>query len=184
MNFAKFLRTPFLQNTSGRVLLKRKKTKCLPISIEFSSFSDINTTLEIGITITWSFTLRYVIATTSLWCWKKTLYNNVTSISIRNRSTWRCKSNKKSMSSQYRGPTGLFLRIEFFFSSQCEYYIVFYFFALHIRVFFRRHWRFTGQQGKGGDHFLFHCTISFRSRTLRHLFATLHVTCEMTITCF
>ena len=40
--------------------------------------------------------------------------------------------------------------------------------------FLHRHWRFTGQQGKGGDH-LFHSTTSTRSWTLRHLFATLHV---------
>ena len=38
-----------------------------------------------------------------------------------------------------------------------------------------RHWQFTGQQGKGGDHLLFHSTNSTRSQTLRHLFATLHV---------
>ena len=44
-----------------------------------------------------------------------------------------------------------------------------------IRVFFRRHWRFTGQQGKGEDHLLFHSTNPNRSRILRHLFATLHV---------
>ena len=43
------------------------------------------------------------------------------------------------------------------------------------QVFFHRHWRFTGQQGKGGDHLLFHTTTSTRSRTLRHLFAILHV---------
>ena len=43
------------------------------------------------------------------------------------------------------------------------------------RVFFRKHWRFTGQQEKGGDHLLFHSTTSTRSRTFRHLFATLHV---------
>ena len=41
--------------------------------------------------------------------------------------------------------------------------------------FLHRHWRFTGQQGKGGYHLLFHSTTSARSRTLRHLFATLHV---------
>ena len=29
--------------------------------------------------------------------------------------------------------------------------------------------------GEGGDHLLFHSTISTRSRTFRHLFATLHV---------
>ena len=53
-----------------------------------------------------------------------------------------------------------------------------YFFAFLLffyRDLFRRHWRFTGQQGNGGDHFLFHSTTSTRSRTLRHLFATLHV---------
>ena len=44
-----------------------------------------------------------------------------------------------------------------------------------IKVFFHRHWRFTGQQGKGGDHLLFHSITSTRSRTFRHLFATLHV---------
>ena len=44
-----------------------------------------------------------------------------------------------------------------------------------IRVFFHRHWRFTWQQGKRGDHLLFHSTTSTHSRTLRHLFATLHV---------
>ena len=41
--------------------------------------------------------------------------------------------------------------------------------------FLYRHWRFTGQQGKGGDRLLFHSTTSTRSRALRHLFATLHV---------
>ena len=48
-------------------------------------------------------------------------------------------------------------------------------FFFSIRVFFHRHWRFTGQQGTGGDHRLFHSTTSTRSRTFRHLFATLHV---------
>ena len=43
------------------------------------------------------------------------------------------------------------------------------------RIFSHRHWRFTGQQGKGGEHLLFHSTTSTRSRTFRHLFATLHV---------
>ena len=41
--------------------------------------------------------------------------------------------------------------------------------------FLHRHWRFTEQQGKAGDHLFFHSTTSTRSRTLRHLFATLHV---------
>ena len=39
-----------------------------------------------------------------------------------------------------------------------------------IRVFFHGHWRLTGQQGKGGDHVLFHSTTSTRSRTFRLLF--------------
>ena len=41
--------------------------------------------------------------------------------------------------------------------------------------FLHRHWRFTGQQEKGGDHLLLHSATSTRSRTLRHLLATLHV---------
>ena len=41
--------------------------------------------------------------------------------------------------------------------------------------FLHRHWRFTGQQEKGGDHLLFHSATSTRSRTLRHWLATLHV---------
>ena len=44
-----------------------------------------------------------------------------------------------------------------------------------IRIFFHRHWRLTGQQGKGGDHLLFHSITSTRLRTFRNLFATLHV---------
>ena len=51
-----------------------------------------------------------------------------------------------------------------------------YLLIFSIRAFFHRHWWFTGQQGKGGDHLLFHSTTSTCSRTLRHLFATLHVT--------
>ena len=51
----------------------------------------------------------------------------------------------------------------------------FFFLFFSIRVFFHGHWRLTGQQGKGGDHLLFHSTTSTRSRTFRHLFATLHV---------
>ena len=47
--------------------------------------------------------------------------------------------------------------------------------SFFIRVFFHRHWQFTGQQEKGGDHRLFHSTTSTRSQTFRHLFATLHV---------
>ena len=47
--------------------------------------------------------------------------------------------------------------------------------SFFIRYFFHRHWRFTGQQGKGEDHLLFYSTTSTRSRTFRHLFAALHV---------
>ena len=85
---------------------KWNKATCLLLLIAFSSLSDIITTLKIGITITWSFTLRYVIAAT-LWCWKKISYNDVTSISKRNRSISRCKSNKKPMSLQYGVPTAI-----------------------------------------------------------------------------
>ena len=53
-----------------------------------------------------------------------------------------------------------------------DIYIYIYF---SIRVFFHGHGRLTWQQGKGGDHFLFHPTTSTRSRTFRHLFATLHL---------
>ena len=45
--------------------------------------------------------------------------------------------------------------------------------------FFLSRFSFTdtdgGQQLEGGDHLLFHSTLSTRSRTFRHLFATLHV---------
>ena len=44
-----------------------------------------------------------------------------------------------------------------------------------IRFFFHGHWRLTVQQGKGGDHVLFHFTTSTSSQTFRYLFATLHV---------
>ena len=44
-----------------------------------------------------------------------------------------------------------------------------------IRVFFHRHWRFTGQQGKRGHHALFFSVTSTRSWAFRHLFATLRV---------
>ena len=37
------------------------------------------------------------------------------------------------------------------------------------------HWKFTGQQGKGEDHHLFHSTTSTSLQTLRYFFATLHV---------
>ena len=45
-----------------------------------------------------------------------------------------------------------------------------YFSLFNLTCFFHRHWRFTGQQGKRGDHLLFLSTISTRSETLRHLF--------------
>ena len=55
-----------------------------------------------------------------------------------------------------------------------------FFFFFSIRVFLHGHWQLTGQQGKRGDHFLFHFTTSTRPRTFRHLFATFAF--EMTIT--
>ena len=68
---------------------------------------------------------------------------------------------------------------EFFWSVfsciQTEYGEILCIFFFSIRVFFYRHWRLTGQQGKAGDHLLFHSTTSNRSRIFRHLFATLHV---------
>ena len=93
----------------------------LSLLIAFSSLSDINTTLKIGVTITWSFMLHYVTATTSLWCWKNISYNDVTSISIRNQSISRCKSNKKPMSLQYGMPTGLWQTNDFLFSSPGQF---------------------------------------------------------------
>ena len=54
-------------------------------------------------------------------------------------------------------------------------FFVFVVFFVSIVVSFHRHWRLTGQQGKGGDHLLFHSTSSTCSQTFRHLFATLHV---------
>ena len=66
--------------------------------------------------------------------------------------------------------TGFMQRFDF----NKEFSSVFFFF-FSIKVFFYRHWRFTGHQGKGGDRLLFHSTTSTRSRTFRNLFATLHV---------
>ena len=60
----------------------------------------------------------------------------------------------------------------FFF---CKIFISIFSIFFSIRVFFQGHWRLTVQQGKGGDYLLFHSTTSTRSRTFRHLFATLHV---------
>ena len=94
------LRRPGVQyltagNTSRLLLLKCNKTKRLPLLTAFSSLSDINTTLKICISIIWSFTLRYVIATTSLWLLKKISYNDVTSISVGNWSISQCKYNQQ-----------------------------------------------------------------------------------------
>ena len=82
-------------STSELLLLKCNKTKLLPLLTAFSSLSDINTTLKICISIIWSFTLRYVIATTSLWLLKKISYNDVTSISVGNWSMSQCKYNQQ-----------------------------------------------------------------------------------------
>ena len=43
------------------------------------------------------------------------------------------------------------------------FFFVFFFlllFSFSIRVFFHRHWQFTGQLGKGGNYVLFHLTTS------------------------
>ena len=60
---------------------------------------------------------------------------------------------------------------------QNDYYLYLpkYRFFFSMRVFFHGHLQLTGQQGKGGDHILFHSTTPTRSWTFRHLFATLHV---------
>ena len=50
-----------------------------------------------------------------------------------------------------------------------------------VRVSFHRHWRFTGQQGKGGDH-LFLSTTSTSSRTIPIFIC--NFACEMTTTYF
>ena len=50
-----------------------------------------------------------------------------------------------------------------------------FFFFFSIRLFSHGHWQLKGQQGKGGDLFLFHYTASTRSWTFKHLCATLHV---------
>ena len=55
------------------------------------------------------------------------------------------------------------------------YLIYIYIFIYIISVFFYRHWRFMRRQGKGGDYLSFRSANSTRSRTLRHLFATVHV---------
>ena len=51
----------------------------------------------------------------------------------------------------------------------------FSFFLSEFSFFFHRQWRFTGQQGKRGDHLLFHPITSTSSRNIRHLLASLHV---------
>ena len=48
-------------------------------------------------------------------------------------------------------------------------------FFFSVRVFLNGDWQLTGQQGRGGDHFLLHSTTSTRLRTFRYLFATLYV---------
>ena len=48
-------------------------------------------------------------------------------------------------------------------------------FFFSLRLFFHGHWKITGQQAKGEDHLLFYSTAFTRSRTFRHLFATLQV---------
>ena len=48
-------------------------------------------------------------------------------------------------------------------------------FLFFIRVFFHGHWQLTEQQGKGGDHLLFHSTNSTCSRTCRYLFVIFYV---------
>ena len=71
------------------------------------------------------------------------------------------------------------LKLRYYFKNlptkSCQLYIFF-----SIRIFFTDtdtflHFTFTGQQGKGGGYLLFHSITSTRSRTLRLLFATLHV---------
>ena len=47
-------------------------------------------------------------------------------------------------------------------------YKIFFFY----QGFFHRHWRFTGEQEKGGYNLLIHSTTSTHSRILIHLFAT------------
>ena len=54
---------------------------------------------------------------------------------------------------------------------------IFFLFLFFYQGFLHRHWRFTAQQRKEGDHLLFLSTTSTRSRTLRHLFATLQDLC-------
>ena len=62
---------------------------------------------------------------------------------------------------------------ETFCQFSCAWNLNLFFFLSEF--FFHKHWRFTGQQGKGGDDLLFHSTYSTRLRTLRHLFATFQV---------
>ena len=87
-----------------------------------------------------------------------------------------CSHHKKNNKSQKPFP---FSQVHFYHKNLLLYNrippttlsvsVLLYFFL--IRVFFYRHWRFTGQQGKGGPIFL--STTSTRSKTFRHLFATL-----------
>ena len=45
----------------------------------------------------------------------------------------------------------------------------------YVRVSFHGHWQFSRQHRKKGDHPLFLITISIRTQSFRHLFATLYV---------
>ena len=59
----------------------------------------------------------------------------------------------------YKTNKGFILSTEAWWNIFCRAGHVFFVFFL-FRVFFHRHWRFTGQQGKGEDHLLFHSTTS------------------------
>ena len=94
----------------------------------------------------------------------ETLENAVRRCSIKNCS--QSFSRKLQKSTCARVSFLIKLLVEAFFP------VNFFFFFFSIRVFFHGHWQLTGQQGKGGDLFLFHSTTSTRSRTFRHLCAT------------
>ena len=83
---------------------------------------------------------------------------------------FRSVSQRRSFHPRYRHDQSYLCTFEGSLS-----WLFWFLFFFSIRVFFHGHWRLTGQQGKGGDHILFHSTISTRSQTFRHLFATLHV---------
>ena len=89
-----------------------------------------------------------------------------------------CKLDRTWFNGEYKNNL---VKLEYFLENDLLYFHPFFSFGekldvfFYIRVFFHRHWRFTGQQDKEGDHRLFHSTTSTRSRTLKHLFVTLHV---------